>query len=281
MKILVSGASGFIGRHVVQALAAHPGLQIITTAPEEALPYHIPGAVHKPWDISQPPATDLLTYFGLPDVLIHLAWQGLPDYRRPEHETVYLPQHIRFLDNLIHAGLKHLTVIGTCLEYGMQSGALQEDLPAQPTLPYPKAKRALYQHLNDAHPQLQLNWIRLFYVYGQGQFAKSLLPQLEAALERGDTEFPMSPGDQTRDFIAVEEAARIIITAAQSGVGHGIINGCSGIPFTVKAFVENYLEKKGMHIRLRPGAFPYPDYEPMHFWGDRCKLDRILAHEKN
>ncbi|MCC6288007.1 MAG: NAD(P)-dependent oxidoreductase, partial [Chitinophagaceae bacterium] len=102
--------------------------------------------------------------------------------------------------------------------------------------------------------------------------------QLQQAINRKDEVFKMSGGEQTRDFLPVEKVAEYIVDiAVQSGVT-GIINCCSGIPVTVRQLVLNYLEQKNATIKLNLGYYPYPDYEPMHFWGDDSKLKTII-HE--
>ncbi len=86
---------------------------------------------------------------GKPDVLIHLAWDGLPNYRSPHHVEAELPRQFSFLKRAIEGGLRSLFVSGTCFEYGMQSGALSETIPSLPDNPYGLAKHALQQQLSD------------------------------------------------------------------------------------------------------------------------------------
>lgn len=116
-------------------------------------------------------------------------------------------------------------------------------------------------------------------MYGKGQNPKSLLSQLEIALDRGDVIFNMSGGEQQRDYLPIETVASNIVKIALQNKINGIINCCSGTPITVKQLVVNYLEKKHQSILLNLGYYPYPDYEPMHFWGDDKKFKNILDYE--
>jgi dTDP-6-deoxy-L-talose 4-dehydrogenase (NAD+) len=177
--------------------------------------------------------------------------------------------------------LPDLTVTGTCFEYGMQEGCLSENMAVHPNNPYGKAKNELrikLEALKDKY-SFHLKWVRLFYMYGEGQHPNSLLSQLENAIREGKSSFDMSGGEQVRDYLPVEKVAQNIVSVALQQKVEGIINNCSGIPVTVKQLVEEYLEQKHKKIKLNFGVYPYPDYEPMRFWGDTGKLKMILADE--
>ena len=229
-------------------------------------------------DIAKPPA-DAYDQMGKPDVLMHLAWGGLPNYSSKHHLEQELPAHRRFLAGLVGAGLGGVTVTGTCLEYGMQSGALREEMPTAPVTAYGKAKDELRAHVEQLQESLPFNltWARLFYLHGEGQAPGSLLPQLEAAIGRGDAAFNMSGGEQLRDYLPVEEAASYLVRLALNDRDNGVVNVCSGRAVSVRELVEGVVAKHGSSIKLNLGSVPYPAYEPMAFWGDRTKLDHTLA----
>jgi len=258
MKIAVTGATGFIGRHVLANLQ-NTGEEIVTISRST-------GSVLM--DIAKP-SDDAYAQLGCPDVLIHLAWDGLPNYKSLHHFETELPKQYAFLKTLIDAGLPKLVVAGTCFEYGMQSGALAVDLPLQPTNPYGYAKAALHQQLRflqNTQP-FQLSWARLFYLYGAGQAASSLYTQLQLAIVRGDKIFNMSGGEQLRDFLPAEIAAQQLVQLALA-YHNETVNICSGQPISVRRLVEQWLSEKNSDIQLNLGYYPYPDYEPMAFWGD-------------
>lgn len=284
MKVLVTGATGFIGNYVVEELLRNHHAVIASSAnPGKAKEAGWFNSVnYSPFNFDElDPSVDYYSYFNKPDLMIHLAWEGLPNYNSSFHEEINLPRHLAFLTNMIRHGLKDLTVTGTCFEYGMQEGALKEDMPALPANPYGKAKDALRKGLEALQKDFSFSfkWARLFYMYGKGQNPKSLLSQLEQALENGDQLFNMSGGEQVRDFLPVEKVAEYIVKIALQQEVTGIINCCSGKPVTVKHFVEEYLEKTGRQIALNTGFYPYPDYEPMLFWGDNSKLKKIQDNE--
>lgn len=214
---------------------------------------------------------------GRPDAIVHLAWGGLPAYRSFHHFETELPTSYRFISTLVKEGLGSVVVAGTCFEYGMRCGELSEE-DSDPALPYAFAKDTLRRQLEFLRERtpFALTWGRLFYLYGEGQASGSLLPQLERAIAEGRSEFPMSGGEQLRDFIDVREAADHLAKFAISRADKGVVNVCSGRPTSVRSFVENWLSDNGQSIRLALGQYPYPDYEPMAFWGCRRKLDACL-----
>ena len=223
------------------------------------------------------PDDDLFKRLGSPDIMIHLAWTGLPKYRSLHHFEEELPTQYKFIKHMVDSGLKSVTVAGTCFEYGMKSGMLQESEPTQPDNPYALAKDTLRKQLVFLKRELpfKLNWARLFYMYGEGQAENSLYSSLKAAVQRGDSVFNMSGGQQLRDYLPVEMVADYIVRLATSGQEHGIVNICSGKPVAVIDLVKGWMSDHGWQIDLNPGFYPYPDYEPMEFWGNPMKLSKV------
>jgi nucleoside-diphosphate-sugar epimerase len=278
MKIAVTGASGFVGRHVLTALLEHK-VEVVAVTRDMARLSGLSDSIDVITMDMAHPEPDCFGRLGNPDVLIHLAWDGLPNYMSLHHFESELPRHYRFLKAMVAAGLPTVLIAGTCQEYGMQSGPLSEDLRAMPGTPYSYAKDALRRQLDflKASQPFELTWARLFYIYGEGQPKSSLYQQLKDAVLRGEPTFNMSGGEQLRDYLPAAEAGRMIVRLALTARGNpAVVNICSGQPISVRRLVEQWLLTQGWKIRLNLGHYPYPDYEPMAFWGDRRRLDRFL-----
>jgi len=272
MKIAVTGASGFIGRHVLAELSKHNSTIVAVTRNASRLSdLQYPISIVE-IDIGQP-NSDCFERLGRPDVLIHLAWDGLPNYKSLHHYETELPRQYQFLKGMIEAGLKSLLVTGTCFEYGMQSGALAADLETKPNNPYGYAKDALHRQLKylKAKHEVMLTWGRLFYMYGEGQSSTSLFPMLQEAVIRGDAVFKMSGGEQLRDYMSVSQVAQQLVQLAITQRDIGTTNVCSGNPISVRRLVEQWKKENHWNIDFDFGFYPYPDYEPMAFWG--CRND--------
>lgn len=278
MKVAVTGASGFIGRHVLTALLQHEVEVIAVTRDATRLSGLGKSVCIVEMDIARP-APNCFEQMGCPDVLIHLAWDGLPNYKSLHHFETELPRQYNFLKSMIEAGLPSLLVTGTCFEYGMQSGPLSEDIPTKPNNSYGYAKDALRQQLEflKLTKPFNLTWGRLFYMYGEGQPSTSLYPKIKEAVLRGDKIFNMSGGEQLRDYLHVREVARLIVELAKRQCDAGVINVCAGEPISVRGLVEIWLKENSWNMELNLGYYPYPDYEPMAFWGGRALLNAILA----
>lgn len=279
MKIAVTGASGFVGRHVLQALARIGGVQVVAASRGPAGDWLPAGMRHVVLDITAP-TTEAFSRLGRPDVVMHLAWDGLPNYQALHHFELQLGQQYRFLRGLVDAGLPSLLCTGTCFEYGMQSGELHESFATDPRNPYGFAKDALRRELEFLRDdtRLQLTWARLFYMHGEGQAPNSLYSQFMAAGLRGDDVFRMSGGEQLRDYLHVSEVASALVALARRTTGAGVVNVCSGRPVSVRALVEGWLAAQQWPMKLAMGHFPYPTYEPMAFWGSNARLTQCLEN---
>lgn len=281
MKVLVTGATGFIGNKVVTELLKN-NHQLIATSRngQKAESFSWFNKVkYIPLNLSRfDNSINYFNYFDCPEVIIHLAWEGLPDYNALFHIEENLFHHYFFLKNLIINGAKNVTVAGTCFEYGLQEGELNEELPSMPVNSYAIAKDSLRKFLEQlqSHTSFSFKWARLFYMYGEGQNPNSLLAQLEKGLIEGEKEFNMSEGKQLRDYLPVEKMAEYIVKVALQNKVGGIINCCSGIPISVNQLVNNFLVERGQNIKLNKGVHPYPEHEPMNFWGNNTKLNGIV-----
>ncbi|WP_174278198.1 NAD-dependent epimerase/dehydratase family protein [Sphingomonas bacterium] len=276
MTVAVTGAAGFVGAHVIRALVAR-GEEVVGV--DRAAPRApVPGVRYVQLDMEDA-GSGAFRAMGSPDQLVHLAWGGLPNYLSRHHYERELPLHYRFLATVTDSGLPAMLVTGTCYEYGMVDGELAEDRAPQPANPYAWAKTALLDQLRflQAERSFALTWARLFYVWGEGQASSSLYPLLGAAIARGDRTFPMSAGEQLRDYLPVTEVATILAALASRRGDDGVVNICSGTPVSVRTLVERWISQSGADIVPDLGHYSYPTYEPLAFWGSSAKRRALLG----
>ena len=282
MCILITGATGFIGCRVVEYLASHSEHELIATSIEskekaELLCPALKNATYIQKNLNEK-EDNYYTFFEKPDCVIHLSWEGLPNYNELFHIERNLPVNFYFAKNMIQNGLADITIAGTCFEYGLQNGCLSEDMATAPATVYGLAKDSLRKFIELLHNkhQFSMKWIRFFYLYGQGQGKRTLWGQLVEAAENNHKEFNMSLGEQLRDYISVNQAAEYVSKIALQNDITGIINCCSGKPVSVRRFVEEFFEEHGVSVKLNYGYYPYPEFEPLAFWGDAGKLGMVV-----
>ncbi|MBJ6727755.1 NAD-dependent epimerase/dehydratase family protein [Geomesophilobacter sediminis] len=275
MKVLVTGGTGFIGRYAVASLLER-GHQVTLLVRPGSAAQPPDGVATLPCDLQNPP--DLQPLAGH-DALLHLAWPDLDNYRALRHLSETLGEHCRFLELVVRAGVPRLLVAGTCFEYGLQNGPLTEECPTAPILPYPQAKDTLRRFLQALQREIpfRLTWTRLFYMHGAGQNPRSLIAQLDRAIDAGAENFAMSGGEQLRDYSPVGDIAERLVRLLERRDFDGIVNVCSGTPISVRRLVEEHIARRGASIRLELGRYPYPEWEPMAFWGDAGKLKQLTA----
>lgn len=283
MNILITGATGFIGSHLIEAiLKANKNISVTATS----------RSIHKAkkcawfdkvkyveFNLSEKSNVDKL--FNGIDLVIHLAWDGLPNYDELFHFEKNVPENYFFIKSAVEAGIKKVVITGTCFEYGMIDGALSENLVTNPSNSYGLAKdtlRRFIQELQKKH-SFQYNWLRLFYTYGDGQNEKSFYSQLKATLAKGDQSFNMSGGEQLRDFLPVEELTNYIVKISLQDKFSGVVNCCSGKPISVRTLAEKVIQESGRSIKLNLGFYAYSAFEPMAFWGDNALLNKIISND--
>jgi dTDP-6-deoxy-L-talose 4-dehydrogenase (NAD+) len=285
IKILVTGATGFIGKYVVKHLLSL-GHTIITTArknAEEAASFfpELKNTHYIQKDLNDR-EENYYSFFSRPDIVIHTSWEGLPNYDELYHIERNLISNYYFIKNIISNGLRDITITGTCLEYGLLEGCLSENANTKPCTNYGLAKDTLRKFVETLQNNYSFvyKWLRLFYPYGRGQQKKSLWGHMQNAISTNAKEFNMSPGEQLRDFFPIEKAAEYIVSTAIQNEITGIINCCSGKPVSVRRFAEKFFEQRGYPIKLNLGYYSYSRHEPLAFWGDNKKLLKIVERDK-
>ena len=214
---------------------------------------------------------NLLRYFNNPDVVIDAAWSNLDNYSSDVHLQKTLISHYLNIKNLISNGLKSLTILGTCWEYGMKEGVLDEESKTSPIVNYAIAKdlyrKKVFKLRNSK--DFNLNWARLFYIYGEDQPSNTIFSQL---LNSNNGEFNMSCGDRIRDYLHIEKVVLYLSRIAISQNEIGLINVCSGKSIELKDIVNDWIKSYNLNVKVNLCYYDYSDYEPFSFWGNNSKL---------
>ena len=280
MKILVTGANGYIGSHVVKQLL-DKGHEVVDC--DIATQQIDPRANVIQFDIFHGnEEDDMFATLGRPDVCLHLAWRDGFVHNSPR-QMQDLSLHYGFLTNLINHGLKQLAVMGTMHEVGYHEGAIDENTPCNPQSLYGIAKNALRQSLFLFCKQhdCKLQWLRGFYIYGDDLKNHSIFTKLIEAEERGDAFFPFTTGKNQYDFIEVGELVHQISTVLLQNKVCGIINCCTGVPMSLSGAVEEFIRKHKMKIKLNYGAFPDRPYDSPCVYGDNTNIKMILKNAES
>jgi nucleoside-diphosphate-sugar epimerase len=259
-KVLVTGATGFVGRQVVRALS-EKGMQLrlvvraakIARTDLSVNNYEIVTtedlfAESSHWWAEQCEGVD---------TVVHLAWYAEPGkYLQSSKNMDCLVGSLNLARGAAQAGVKRLIGVGTCFEYDLSVGVLSVDTPLKPITLYAGAKAALYlalDHWLQAH-SVEFAWCRLFYLYGEGEDPRRLVPYLRSKLEKGEPA-ELTSGKQVRDFLGVADAGRMIADVVLSDQT-GPVNICSGVPITVRQLAEQIADEYDRRDLLVFGARP-------------------------
>lgn len=256
--VLLTGATGFVGTQVLRALVAQGArvrLVLRDTAPTESFQTPAIESIVTTSDLFAQSADWWAEVCAGVDTVVHVAWYAEPGvYLQSPKNLECLVGTLALAQGAARAQVRRLCGLGTCFEYELSGGVLALDTPLRPTTPYAGAKAAAFQALSTWLPaqQVEFVWCRLFYLFGEGEDARRLVPYLRKALAAGEPAL-LTSGQQIRDFLDVREAGHRVAQAALGGV-HGPVNIASGMPITVRQLAEQIADEYGRRDLLRFGA---------------------------
>ena len=272
-KVLLTGARGFLGHQIMRSLQMR-NLEVVQvhrgTQSRHPEPGNLDDASIYTVDLFSESDEWLEVACQGIDTIIHAAWYVEPGkYLKSDRNVDCLIGTLRFAQAAARAGVRRFVGIGTCLEYELSNFPLTVDSPLRPQTPYSAAKASLYIMLSQLLPVLNVEfaWCRVFYLYGENEDARRLVPYVRSQLAAGKP-VELTSGTQIRDYLDVQVAGDMIAEIALSPE-QDAFNICSGIPLTVRQFVEQLADEYNARHLLKFSVRPENPDDPPCIWGKR------------
>lgn len=276
-RIMVTGANGYIGRHVTKELLKR-GYEVIATDIKCSDIESNENLIKIETSIFDD--AELFENVGNIDRCIHMAWRNGFVHNSDAHMED-LSKHYTFIKRLCEKGVKSISVMGTMHEIGYWEGAIDENTPTNPQSMYGIAKNALRlsSKLLTSNYNVSLKWLRAYYILGDDIKSNSIFSKIIKAAEEGKKEFPFTTGKNLYDFITVDKLSEQIFSASLQDEILGEINCCTGKPISLAEKVEEFIRENNLNIKLKYGAFPDRKYDSPGVWGDSTRIDKIMQKQ--
>lgn len=276
-RIMVTGANGYIGRHVTYELLKR-GYEVVATDIRCGDIEDRDNLSKIEVSIFDDPA--FFVKVGNIDRCVHMAWRDGFVHNSNAHMED-LSKHYSFIKQLCENGVKSISIMGTMHEIGYWEGAIDENTPTNPQSMYGIAKNALRlsSKLLATNNNVSLKWLRAYYILGDDVKSNSIFSKIIKASQEGKTEFPFTTGKNLYDFITVDELAEQIVSASVQDEISGEINCCTGKPISLADRVEEFIRENNLKIRLQYGVFPDRKYDSPGVWGDSTKIEKIMKRQ--
>lgn len=267
MKIVVTGAAGFIGRYAVRSLVGE-GHDVFAVTTRRSVSDTVKRYIDGSELVRVKALCEIPENIIKGNVLIHCAWSNVQDMNNASH---YAHAHIQlqFISKIALFEPKKVIVTGTCFEFASSVGPVSVFDQPSPMNAYGHTKnfiRCASEAILRDKSEIELIWARLFHVYGEGQHDKSFYSQLLAAISNRDKFFNMSEGEQLYDYMRVEEVAKKLSFLC-ANKAPSIVHICNGYPVSLRRLAEKIIQERDASIELNLGYYPYRSQDPLSLWG--------------
>lgn len=273
MKIVVTGANGYLGTGVVHKLCEHNHDVIaVCHSSTDCIDKKAHIVKCDIFELSEP-----YEELGQPDILLHMAWRDGFVHNAPSH-LEDLPKHFKFLKAMAESGVKQIAVIGSMHEVGFFEGSIKEDTPTNPESLYGISKNALRNltKLLCKQNNIIYQWLRGFYIVGNTEHGCSIFSKITQSEKEGKKLFPFTTGQNQWDFLDYDVFAEQVAAVVEQSSVNGIINICHGRPEKLADRVERFIKENNYKIKLDYGKFPDRPYDSKAVWGDDSKIRKIM-----
>ncbi len=280
MRIFVTGSTGFVGKHVVKLLAEKGHELKLLVRNESRLPDVFPNEKSTTviiGDLSNTESYKTALEDFKPEAVLHLAWEGLPDYSSQK-----CLQNLEYGTNLFNAtaevGCDRIIAAGSCWEYSRATGPMNEESPLESTNDFPVAKNSL-RFTGEAISKkynIKFYWPRIFYVYGPGQRDTSLIPYIIRSFIDGTGPDVRNPNNKN-DFVYVKDAAEAIVGIIEKKPADTAYNIGSGHAVSVQKIISITSEIMKCQIDIDDVSAPLENMNSDNFWADISKIQKGIG----
>lgn len=275
LKILVTGANGYLGMGVVKQLIRDGILDVIATGRQKVFVDPSVSVQYISADLFS--ISDPYDYYNQPDILLHFAWEDGFKHGSNKHID-RLPDHYHFIEKMIKGGVRQCCIMGSVHEIGFYEGSVNESTAPFPQSLYGISKNALRDivQLLCKENSVIFQWLRGYYIVGNPSYGCSVFSKIYEAAKVGKKTFPFTHGINQFDFIIYDDFCKQVSRTVEQREVNGIINICSGRPEKLADRVERFIKDEKLDIKLDYGAFPDRDYDSKAIWGNPDKINMIM-----
>ncbi len=276
MKILVTGATGFLGSHIVEELISSKN-EIIATYRKSSKREELPFCQSIIWVKTDQYGWENMIQSFAPEIIIHAAWSGVNSTTRNDKDIQL--SNISFTNQLLELGkkckIRKFISLGSQAEYGDFSERINELYPANPTTSYGQVKLSVQKNVQEycEKHHIEWYWLRVFCIFGERESNLWLIPKLINSILTSKKSMDFTPCEQEYAYLYVRDFANIIKKIVESATScSGVYNISSNNSIKLYELLNIIRDKIDTTFKLNFGITPYRSNQSMHIEGDMSKF---------